>query len=56
MNDFKLKIVLSFLGGILFSFIFILLAFVLPVEDEKTKVIKKPKGKLEQISHSLRER
>jgi len=56
MNDFKLKIILSILGGILFSFIFILLAFILPVEEKEVKVIKKPKGKLEQISHALRER
>jgi Na+-transporting methylmalonyl-CoA/oxaloacetate decarboxylase gamma subunit len=56
MNDFKLKVILSVLGGILFSFIFILLAFVLPVNETERKVIKKPKGKLEQISHALRER
>ena len=56
MDDFKLKVVLSVLGGIVFSFIFILLAFVLPPEKEETQVIKKPKGKLEKISQSLRER
>lgn len=56
MSDFKLKVVLSILGGIVFSFIFILLAFVLPPENKETQVIKKPKGKLEQISHALRER
>ena len=56
MDDFKLKVVLSILGGIVFSFIFILLAFVLPPEKEEVKIIKKPKGKLEKISHSLREK
>ena len=56
MNDFKLKVVLSILGGVVFSFIFILLAFVLPPERKEIKVIKKPKGKLEKISHSLREK
>jgi len=56
MNDFKLKIILSILGGIAFSLIFILLAFVLPPEKDEFKVIKKPKGKLEQISHALREK
>jgi len=56
MDDFKLKVVLSILGGIVFSFIFILLAFVLPPEKEEAKIIKKPKGKLEKISQSLREK
>jgi len=52
MNDFKLKLVLAILTGIVFSFIFILLAFVLP---NKEKVIYvKPKGKLEKISHAAR--
>jgi len=53
MNDFKLKLVLSILSGIIFSFIFILLAFALPIKKEHV-ILKKPKGKLEQISHSLK--
>jgi len=56
MDDFKLKVVLSILGGIVFSFIFILLAFILPADENKVKIIKKPKGKLEKISQSLKER
>jgi len=56
MDDFKLKVVLSILGGIVFSFIFILLAFILPTDQKKVKFIKKPTGKLEKISHSLREK
>ena len=56
MDDFKLKVVLSILGGIVFSFIFILLAFVLPPEKEEIQIIKKPKGKLEKISQSLRDK
>ncbi len=56
MDDFKLKVVLSILGGVVFSFIFILLAFVLPLDKEETQLITKPKGKLEQISQSLRNR
>ena len=55
MEEFKLKIVLSILGGIVFSFIFILLAFVLPANEGKKQVIIKPKTKLEKISHSLKE-
>ncbi|SFV58929.1 hypothetical protein MNB_SM-7-1166 [hydrothermal vent metagenome] len=54
MDDFKLKVILSILGGIVFSFIFILLAFVLPPDKKETPLIKKPKGKLEQISHAIR--
>jgi len=56
MDDFKLKIILSILGGIVFSFIFILLAFILPADKKEVQVIKKPKGKLEKISQSLKER
>jgi len=54
MSDFKLKIVLSVLSAIVFSFIFILLAFALPVEKKQVKIINKHKGKLEQVSDSLK--
>ena len=54
MQDLKLKFILSILAGIVFSFIFILLAFALPIKDKKQVVIVKPKGKLEQISHALK--
>jgi hypothetical protein len=53
MNDFKLKLVLASLTGVIFSFIFILLAFVLPSKKSEVTTIK-PKGKLEQISHALK--
>lgn len=53
MDDFKLKVLLSALGGVLFAMVFILLAFVLPPEKEKV-FIKKRATKLEQISHALR--
>lgn len=53
MHDFKLKMTLSILGGVVFSFIFILLTFALPVKKKETLVLKKPKGKLEIISQSL---
>ncbi|WP_428739350.1 hypothetical protein [Sulfurimonas sp.] len=56
MHDFKLKLVLSVLSGIVFSFIFIILAFALPIKDSEAIAIKKPKGKLEQIAHSLKNR
>ena len=55
MKDFKLKLVLSILSAIVFSFIFILLAFALPIHKQEEKVFIKPKGKLEQISHSLKD-
>jgi hypothetical protein len=56
MSDFKLKLILSGLGGVIFSFIFILLTFVLPVKDKKDAFVPKPKGKLQIISHSLKNR
>ncbi len=56
MHDFKLKLILSGLGGIIFSFIFILLTFVLPVKDKSDTFVSKPKGKLQIISHSLKNR
>ena len=55
MNDFKLKLILSLLSGVAFSFIFILLAFILPVK-QKEQVVKAPKNKLEIISNSLKDR
>jgi len=53
MDDFKLKVILSILGGIVFSLIFILLAFALPISKNET-VIKRHENKLEKISKSLR--
>ncbi len=54
MNDFKLKLVLATLTGFVFSFIFILLAFVLPSKEKI--VYQKPKGMLEKISHAARKK
>ncbi|WP_373035935.1 hypothetical protein [Sulfurimonas sp.] len=54
MNDFKLKLILSILGGVVFSFVFILLAFALPLDDKEQTIKKIPKGLLEQVSHSLK--
>ncbi len=56
MNDFKLKLILSLLTGVVFSFVFILLAFVLPVDSKKTKHIIKPKSALQKVSHSAKNR
>jgi hypothetical protein len=44
MHDEKLKIMLALLSGIVFSLIFILLAFVLPIEN-KTQNAKPLAGK-----------
>jgi len=56
VKDFKLKLVLSILSAIVFSFIFILLAFSLPIHKKEAKVSMKAKGKLEQVSQSLKNR
>ena len=53
MNDFKLKMVLTLLASVVFSFIFIILAFVLPAR-EKVVYTKKPSGMLEKVSHSIK--
>lgn len=53
MEDFKLKMILSILSGIVFSFIFILLAFVLPTEKKEIQPLK-AKNKLEKISQSMK--
>ena len=53
MQDYKLKLILTILSGILFSFIFIILTFSLPT-TKKVHYVKKGKGKLEQISQSLK--
>ncbi len=52
MEDFKLKLILSILGGVVFSLVFILLAFILPTKQKK--IIISPKSKLERISHSIK--
>ena len=54
MNDFKLKLILSVLGGVIFSFIFIFLTFTLPIKNKETALTLKPKGMLQQVSHGLK--
>ncbi len=55
MNDFQLKLILSILGGVVFSFVFIVLAFALPLD--KGHVYKKiPQGVLEKVSESAKKR
>jgi len=54
MSDFNLKIILTIFSGVIFSFIFIILALTLPVEKKKEHiVIKKPTNRLEKISNSF---
>ncbi len=53
MNDFKLKLILSVLAGIVFSFIFILLTFVLPTKKETAVYKKRPSNMLEEVSKSM---
>ncbi len=54
MNDFQLKLILSILAAIMFSFIFIILAFSLPLDKKEARSI--PKNKLEKVSQALRDR
>ncbi len=53
MKDYKLKLILSILAGIVFSFMFIILAFSLPVEKEQV-ALKANKNLLEKISDNLK--
>lgn len=41
MDDFKLKLLLAILSSIIFSFLFILLAFTSPTKNEEPASIKK---------------
>lgn len=56
MNTFKLKLILSLLGGIFFAFIFILLTFAMPVPKKESAIVEKPKNKVQAISESFRNR
>ena len=55
MNDFRLKLALSILSAVLFSFVFILLAFAVPLDKKESIIIKKNTNKLEKIPKSMRE-
>jgi hypothetical protein len=54
MNDEKLKIVLALLSGIVFSLIFILLAFILPINPSKTPP-KTMHTELQKLSKTYKE-
>ncbi|MCW8954260.1 MAG: hypothetical protein OQK48_04890 [Sulfurimonas sp.] len=54
MKDFKLKLILTVLTGVVFSFIFILLAFVLPTTKKDLVIKKEPQNLLEQVSQSIK--
>ena len=53
MKEFKLKLILTILTGVVFSFIFILLAFVLPINSYKVFSEKKSANILEEVSRSM---
>jgi hypothetical protein len=55
MSDFKIKMLLSALSAVVFSFIIILLALVLPVETKKKEVYNAaPQSHLEKVSEILK--
>ena len=54
MNDYRLKVTLSILSGIIFSLLFIILALVLPYGDDGENFARQqPSNKLEEISHGI---
>lgn len=56
MNDFKIKVLLSILGAVLFSFIMILLAFALPVHKKTQFIPNYPTNELQHVSQILKKR
>ena len=54
MNKFKLKLILAILVGIVFSFIFIILAFALPTKSNEPVSVKKPRNILEEVSEAIK--
>ena len=55
MDDTRLKLILAALGGLVFSLIFILLAFVLPIKDNSINAELQAKHTLEEISRGIKE-
>lgn len=55
MDDDRLKLILAALGGLVFSLIFILLAFVLPIKDNSVNREMQAKHTLEAISKGIKE-
>lgn len=55
MNNFKLKLLLAILTGVVFSFLFIILAFILPAKKNEPSYLKKPTNLLEEVSKSVKE-
>ena len=55
MDDDKLKLILAVLGGLVFSLIFILLAFVLPLQDHSVNTTLQAKHTLEKISKGIKD-
>ena len=54
MDDFKLKIILSILAGVIFSFVFIFLTFILPTKSNEVTYKKKSMNKFESISNTMK--
>ncbi|WP_310439876.1 hypothetical protein [Sulfuricurvum sp.] len=54
MEDEKLKMVLALLSGIIFSLVFILLAFILPIHSPKTPP-KTMGSELQKLSQTYKE-
>ena len=55
MKDFKLKMVITLLGSVIFSFIFIILALMLPTKENKT-VYKKKSGRVGEFQRALKDK
>ncbi len=54
MKDEKLKIILALLSGVIFSLVFILLAFILPLQSSKVPA-KTMNSELQKLSKMYKE-
>jgi len=56
MIDFKIKILLSILSAVVFSFIVLLLAFAMPIHKKHSFTPNYPANELKQVSQILKKR
>jgi uncharacterized membrane protein YagU involved in acid resistance len=54
MQDYRLKMVLAILSGVIFAFVFVILAFVSPIRKERVEYTLPPQSTLEKISHAAK--
>lgn len=56
MDSFKLKMLISLFGGLIFALIFVLLALVMPVQNEKEKIRIPKQVQASDLARALKNR